>query len=140
MTIDYGLHTLRLNRQYEARMRRAMERFKEAIDTLWDRIDDLEASVGLTMTTLQVDINGNSTENIADPTTAGQLYWLYVNKVVSAGTFTLDFDTNAVNNVATYDKMSTATAPAFTLLIAGSYLDTLRWFISSYNSNFTLVS
>jgi hypothetical protein len=129
MTIDYGHHTLRLNRQYDARTRRSLERFKEAIDTLWTEVDSISAGTGVTVNYSSIDINGNANETVANPTAAGQILVRAINKVTSAGTYTVygrfvEYPTGSI-------QTKTETNSDYTTFVAISVEsgDTWTWFV-----------
>lgn len=145
MSIDYGLHTLRLNRQYDARTRRALERFKEAVDTLWDElgaakndIDVLEGIVGsggsgvmLVVDADYFNIDGATGENLAIPTALGQVFIRISNKVVSAGTHTITFLTNDLQmpvGGGTKATIATTGAGSYLVLLSAYIGDVYRWY------------
>lgn len=140
MTIDYGQHTLRLNRLYDARMRRAFERFKEFADTTKSDIDSINTTIsGLTagVSTYSLDINGNETSTIGSPTTEGEMLFVAINKITSAGTYTINADFYNPG-VAAYTVAAGGTAAGDYLFCAAAYYaDTLSWWIL-HNRNWIL--
>jgi len=135
MTVPYGRHTLRLPQSYDARLRRVMERIKEAIDTLWGRIDDLEGSTGTSVDYDSFAVNGTTSENIDPPDAGGDILVRCSTSVASAGTHTLNFQTRdalfPVGGGGTTAVLKTSGAGSMLFAVGVEYNDGstngLRW-------------
>lgn len=138
--VEYGLHALRLTRQHDPRLRYAMERIKEAIDTLWDRLGTAEDDIDTIEAGSSVDyasfaVNGTTSEDIAAPTSGGDILVRCSTAVTSAGTHTLNFLTrNAlfpVGGGGTTDVLNTSGAGSMLFAVGVEYDDGstngLRW-------------
>ena len=129
MAIDYGQHTLRLNSQYDTRLRRAMDRFKEAVDTLDGKVTVIQASASLAIDAETININGVTSEDLADPTQSGQLFIRTTNYVDSAGTHTVNFSGWSYASTLTINGASTSTAGDMLVLVSGKYSGSWAWYI-----------
>lgn len=138
--IAYGLHTLRLPSSYDPRLRRAVDRIKEAIDTLWSRLQDAEDDIDTIESGSSVDydsfaINGTTSEDIDPPTSGGDILVRCSTAVTSAGTHTLNFLTRdalfPVGGGGTTDVLNTSGAGSMLFAVGVEYNDGttngLRW-------------
>ncbi len=134
MPNDFSLHEVRLNRQYDPRIRRALERFSGLVGGYGDRLDTIEAGGTYTIDYDHFNIDGVTGESVDIPTAGGQWLIRTSNKVDGAGTHTLTFNTNNALVAAAGTKATIATTAAGSVLMATSvyYDDLWRWYLYNY--------
>lgn len=151
---DFSHHLLRLNRQRDARFRRAMERFKDEVDALFRRIEDIEGGSppGVNVDVTFYDIStGTATHNISPPTADGQMARHIINTDNSptGGKIKLKFNAGGDPKVvwpdgaggsapSTHSSATATLAGAGLSLYAGKISGTRRWFILNTGSWFPL--
>ena len=147
MTNDYSLHITRLNRQWDSRLRRALERFSGAVTGLENRIEDVEeGATPAGWDTSYIDLDtANQTEDIDPPTGSGQWLLRVINTTnLGTETYTATFLTNLAlmmdgSGGSGPDTFNTAigdVAGEGILCCSGYYNDTWCWI--RINSGFTL--